>query len=239
MQAVLFDFFGTLVTYQPDRLNLDYAQTARLVHSWGYENASERFAEVWNAVLHTLELTTSGTHAEFSMDDVVVAYEDAEQLNLSTERRSELLDSFMSEWRVGVRPIDGVNEVLFELSGRMQIGIVSNTHQLSLVPGLLAEFGIGVAFDPIVLSIAHGHRKPHPSIYVSALNGLESRRVRETPGAPPVDPSQVLFVGDTYDADYAGPTAAGMQARLIDPHARQSIPSSHRLQSVLDLSEMI
>jgi len=284
VRAVLFDFFGTLVTYEPDRLNLDYAKTALLLHRWGYGNACERFAEVWNAVLRTLELTTSGSLEEFSMLDVVLAYDETEQLGLTPDCRTELLDSFMAEWRVGVRPIDGVREMLAELGGRVHLGIVSNTHQPALVPSLVDEFGLGAVFDPTVLSIAHGHRKPHATIYDAALEGLQRRvgaeaspadRVQApTPQPEPaqpellraehqlaeprvdsarpyvpsdsvrsrpslLDPAEVMFVGDSYDPDYAGPQAAGFQARLVDPHHRFDIPIRHRLHSILDLIAVI
>jgi putative hydrolase of the HAD superfamily len=245
VRAVLFAFFGTLVTYEPDRLNLDYAQTALLLHRWGYENAGERFAEVWNAVLRTLELTTSRSLEEFSMVDVVQAYDDTEQLGLTADRRTELLDSFNAEWRVGVRPIDGVTDMLAELGGRFHLGIVSNTHQSTLVPSLVDEFSLGEVFDPRVLSIVHGHRKPHSTIYDAALEGLRRRIVapvavsgrshpmRRDPAL--LDPAQVLFVGDNYELDYAGPLAAGFQARLIDPHGIFDVPNEHRLDSILDL----
>ncbi|HUF96701.1 MAG TPA: HAD family hydrolase [Ilumatobacter sp.] len=239
VRAVLFDFFGTLVTYQPDRLHLDYPDTALMLHRWGYENAGERFAEVWNAVLRTLELTTSGALVEFSMNDVVTAYDDTEQLGLTEDQRSELLESFMREWNVGVLPIDGVCDVLDALGDTVQLGIVANTHDPALIPSILDRFHLAQfdtnPFDPIVLSVTHGHRKPHPSIYVAAFDALAAQQRRTTPDAPRLEPADVLFVGDTYDADYTGPLAAGFQARLIDPGHRHRIPDEHRLQSVLDL----
>jgi putative hydrolase of the HAD superfamily len=237
VRAVLFDFFGTLVTYEPDRLNLDYAKTALLLHEWGYENAGERFAEVWNAVLRTLELTTSGSLEEFSMVDVLLAYDETEQLGLTADRRTELLASFMAEWRVGVRPIDGVREMLAALDARVHVGIVSNTHQSTLVPSLVDDFGLGAVFDPTVLSIVHGHRKPHATIYHAALDGLRQRHGVLDPAV--LHPAEVLFVGDSYAPDYAGPLAAGFQARLIDPEHRFDIPSTHRLHSILELIDEI
>jgi putative hydrolase of the HAD superfamily len=237
VRAVLFGFFGTLVAFEPDRLDPDYAKTALLLHQWGYENAGERFAEVWSAVLRTLELTTSGSLEEFSMVDVLLAYDDTEQLGLTADRRNELLASFMAEWRVGVRPIDGVSEMLSALDARVHVGIVSNTHQSTLVPSLIAQFGLGAVFDPMVLSIVHGHRKPHATIYDAALDGLRQRQGGFE--GTVLDPAEVLFVGDTYAPDYAGPLAAGFQARLLDPHHQFDIPSTHRLHSILDLIDEI
>lgn len=244
VRAVLFDFFGTLVTYEPNRLNLDYAATASLLHEWGFGNACERFADVWNAVSRDLELVSSASHAEFSMDDVADAYNEAEQLGLTAARRSELLDSFMAEWIDGVKPIDGLPQLLATLGTNMLLGIVSNTHQPTLVPELLRRFGLdrfapSHAFDPLVLSVTHGQRKPHPSIYVAAFGALSARQRRLTPAAAPLEAAEVLFVGDNYDADYAGPRAAGFQARLIDPHRLHGVPEAHRLDSILELVETV
>jgi FMN phosphatase YigB (HAD superfamily) len=43
------------------------------------------------------------------------------------------------------------------------------------------------------------------------------------------------FVGDSYVPDYAGPTAAGIPAYLIDPAGTADVPADRRLASVFDL----
>ena len=40
-------------------------------------------------------------------------------------------------------------------------------------------------------------------------------------------------------ADYAGPVAEAMQAYLIDPHGRHSVPSDRRLGSLADLPAVL
>jgi putative hydrolase of the HAD superfamily len=47
-----------------------------------------------------------------------------------------------------------------------------------------------------------------------------------------------VFVGDSYDADFLGPTRLGMDAWLIVGDGREvpaEVPASRRLASVLDL----
>ena len=101
--------------------------------------------------------------------------------------------------------------------------MVSNTNQADLVPGHLAAMGIDRYLDAVVTSVEVGWRKPHPAIYAAALGRLE------------ISPASAVFVGDTYEADYAGPVAAGMAAFLIDPERRHDIPAARRLESLADL----
>ena len=54
--------------------------------------------------------------------------------------------------------------------------------------------------DAGVTSAARAARKPHPGIYAVAVESLD------------VDPRQVLFVGDSWEADVRGPRRRGMAA---------------------------
>jgi putative hydrolase of the HAD superfamily len=91
------------------------------------------------------------------------------------------------------------------------------------VPAHLAALRIDQHLAAVVTSVEVGWRKPHPAIYAAALSRLDA------------DPAAAAFVGDTYDADYAGPAAAGMTAFLIDPGRRHDIPADRRLGSLADL----
>jgi putative hydrolase of the HAD superfamily len=71
--------------------------------------------------------------------------------------------------------------------------------------------------------VDHGHRKPHPSIYAAAVESLGCAA------------GHAAFVGDTFAADFAGPTAAGMTAYLIDPAGEAPVPADRRLAHVTGL----
>ena len=59
----------------------------------------------------------------------------------------------------------------------------------------------------ILTSARLGVEKPHPESYAAAI------------AAAGCAPGEILFVGDTYEADVAGPERAGMQALLVRrPH---------------------
>jgi putative hydrolase of the HAD superfamily len=85
----------------------------------------------------------------------------------------------------------------------LRCAVVANTFD---PPGLfradLGAQGIAERVDAIVLSCELGVRKPHPAVYAAVT------------GALGVAPGEVLFVGDRFSDDVAGPRAAGMQACL-------------------------
>ncbi len=67
--------------------------------------------------------------------------------------------------------------------------------------------------DEFVFSCEVGAAKPQPQIYEEACQRLRCR------------PKDVLFIGDSKRADFEGPLAYGMRARLIDREAGQTLES--------------
>jgi putative hydrolase of the HAD superfamily len=225
--VVLFDVFGTLVGYEADVARLPYPATHELVRSWGWDGSHDDFVETWAAVSARLEEMAATDHREYAMADVAASFAAAAWPSLPPERHGTLIASFLAEWQLGVRPIDGVAAMIHRLAARYRLGVVSNTHDPGLVPALLGRLGVLDAFEVVLLSVDHGHRKPHPSIYVAALDAF---------GCAPAD---VAFVGDTFAADYEGPTAAGMTAYLIDPSHVATVPDDRRLARVTDLEAVL
>ena len=226
-EAVLFDFFGTLVEYQPDRARLEYPRSHRLLSSWGHSLTHQTFITQWDHASANLELRAAASFEEFTMADAALAFSLTCDLQLSPDRCQELGSTFVTEWQQHIRPIDGVAELLARLARSVRLGIVSNTNDAAMVPSILRSMGVADAFEVVVLSVSHGYRKPHPSIYRAALDHL---------GCPA---EQVAFVGDSYDADYIGAELAGMTAYLIDPRAAYDVPSAVRLASVLDAEKRL
>jgi putative hydrolase of the HAD superfamily len=141
----------------------------------------------------------------------------------SAAQAAALAAAYLHEWNAGVSYPAGVARLVAGLARRYRLAVVTNTHQADLVPGHLAAMRIDRCFEAVVTSVEVGWRKPHPAIYAAAL------------GRVGADPARTVFAGDTYDADYAGPAAAGMTAFLIDPEGRYDIPAGRRLRSLADL----
>jgi putative hydrolase of the HAD superfamily len=138
------------------------------------------------------------------------------------------VEAYLSEWSTAVRLIDGVPALLATLrSGGRRLALVSNTHSAEMVRGHLAAMGIADAFDAVVTSVEIGYRKPRPEIFTAALTAVGSAA------------GDTVFVGDSYDPDFVGPTRMGMRAYLIVGDGRDApseVPASRRLRTVLDLA---
>ncbi len=223
VDVVLFDFFGTLVTYEPDRTAVAYPRTHDLIAGWGSTSTHDEFVEQWDVASTTLEHRSAASHEEHSMLDIAAAYASSVGLQLDSLQLQQLVDVFLVDWRIGVHAVPDAADMLTRLHETHRLGVVSNTYDPAMVPSLLDELDMASAFDFVLLSVDHGHRKPHPSIYEQALTKCDCA------------PDRVAFVGDTYEPDYVGPIAAGMSAYLIDPMRQWPVPEPHRLHHVLDI----
>lgn len=222
-EAILFDFFGTLVEYQPDRRELSYPATHRLAVALGYRHDHTGFVTDWDAASAQLEADTADSHREFSMADTAEAFAARARLSLPDDAAVRMGATFLAEWQRHVRPIGGVGEMIRNLAQAYRLAIVSNTHDSTMVPEMLRSMRIDGCFETVVLSVDHGVRKPCESIYREALGQLA------------VEPQDSVFVGDSYVADYRAPSALGMSSYLIDAAAQQHVPPAARLNTVLDL----
>lgn len=117
-------------------------------------------------------------------------------------------------------------EALQALEGLDQAGyhisIVSNFSWD--LPLLVDSLGLSPYVASVITSAQIGYRKPHPRIFHAAM---------ETMGA---NPSQSLFVGDTYDADILGPSELGFKTLLVDrrQNKRHDHPSIRFLTDILE-----
>ncbi|MEM7324305.1 MAG: HAD family hydrolase [Actinomycetota bacterium] len=92
----------------------------------------------------------------------------------------------------------------------LPVAIVSNNN--GTAPEQMRDYGVCQVGDGPLPSVAAivdstlvGVAKPDPAIFAPALAALE------------LDPADVVYVGDTVQADVAGATNAGMQVVQLDP----------------------
>lgn len=211
---IYFDFFGTLVDYDPSihpEVNAPLAFARRAGCRISAETASAR----WQAAWDRLEADAEASGREFSMTDVAQQY--WEFIGSPPVRRGEmttLVTEYLEAWTAKISPAQHAAECLSYLAADHALAIVSNTHDPDLVPGLARRFGLHTSVERIITSIDVGWRKPHPGIFAAAL--------RES-GAQPGD---ALFVGDNWEADVVGPREAGMSALYVGRpgNGRRSVP---------------
>ncbi|MGW4464872.1 HAD family hydrolase [Micromonospora sp. NPDC004704] len=221
---ILLDFFGTLVAYADSRTALDHRETYDRLLDFGARVDYDGFLAGWSATWAEFDLLSDVDDHEFSVTDVGTAYlRSALGREPTTEETRSFLAAYITEWNTGVRYLDGLAELLAVLGRDHRLAVVSNTHDLRLVPDHLDALGVRSLMTAVVLSVEVGWRKPHPAIYESTLSELGIR------------PDEAVFVGDSYRADFEGPERAGIRSFLIDPDRRTPVPADRRLDSIFDL----
>ncbi len=87
----------------------------------------------------------------------------------------------------------------------IKIGLVSNFDSTSTAHRLLNRTGIAAYLEATLISGEVGYRKPATRLYLQVAKLLG------------VEPGRVLFVGDNFEADVAGPQSAGMPCAWLNP----------------------
>ena len=96
-----------------------------------------------------------------------------------------------------------VESTLQYLKGKgVALAVISNWH--CGLAHFVSDLGLMPYFDHVVGSADYGFAKPDRRIFAKASNLLG------------VEPSQILHVGDSYEADYMGGRDAGFQVALLD-----------------------
>jgi HAD superfamily hydrolase (TIGR01549 family) len=101
-------------------------------------------------------------------------------------------------------PVAGAKRVVEQLSGRLELGIISNGFP-DVQYAKLRSLNIDHLFRCVLLSEEVGIRKPDPAVFLRAATYLSR------------DPAECLFVGDSYENDVVGAKGAGMAACWYNP----------------------
>lgn len=200
---VWFDFFGTLVDYEPS-VHTGDGTALSAPQSFAARHGSRADAKAaWDRAWAEHEADAVATGREYSLSQVAARFAALIDVDASDSDRQLLVDEYLRDWIVPVRVRDGAREALTMLAQHHRVIVVSNTHDERLVPDLLARFDLDRHVHATVLSVSEGWRKPHPNLFAAAL------------AKHPADPTRVAFVGDTWDADVEGPRRAGMSAFFV------------------------
>lgn len=221
---ILFDFFGTLVSYDDRWTAQAYPRSDRLLQTAGATLDYDDFVSGIGREMARCETEALRTLDEYGMDVPCRAFLRAV---LPKTRAESLLpdfrDLFLEEWSLGVRSIEGVDRMLAALAERYTLVLLSNTHRAEMVRALLAEIGAAPYFRSVATSVEHGKRKPSPQIFHDTLAAVGCAA------------GHAVYVGDSHAADYLGATGAGLRCLLIDPQRRHDVPEEHRLHNILDV----
>lgn len=138
----------------------------------------------------------------------------------------EQVDDFQRSYQVAcldaIQPDGTVQSTIARLAEEHTLGIVTNG-PVDMAFTKLERLELSAYFprERVFLSEIIGHHKPDPRIY---------EHVREKLG---VESKQVLFVGDTWEADVAGAMDAGFSAVWINPRGKKPT-SEHQPLAVIE-----
>jgi HAD superfamily hydrolase (TIGR01662 family) len=224
LKAVLFDVDFTLVKPGPD-LGPDGYQL--LGRRFGLELDPSRYAEARAAAVETIE-----RHPELDHDEevwVLFTEQIIRGMGGDSDRAYECAVEMTRAWEhaENFELYEDTLPVLAVLREHgLKIGLVSNTGRD--LEAFIRHHALDV--DAAVSSGSHGKTKPHPAIFLSALEQLG------------VTPEESAMVGDSPEDDVDGAKALGMRAFLVDrddrfPDVEERLPDLLALPAALGLSD--
>jgi putative hydrolase of the HAD superfamily len=223
LRAVLFDVDFTLVKPGPDLGPEGYQLLGR---RFGLELDPERYAEARAAAVETVE-----RHPELDHDEevwVLFTERIIRGMGGDSDRAYECAVEMTRAWEraENFELYEDTLPVLAALREHgLKIGLVSNTGRD--LHAFIEHHKLDV--DAAVSSGAHGKTKPHPAIFLAALEQLG------------VTAEEAAMVGDSPEDDVDGAKALGMRAFLIDrddrfPEVEERLPDLLALPAALGLS---
>ena len=231
MRAILFDVYGTLATWFPDRY---------VIHS----RAASQFG---------IEVTKAGIDAGYAVAEAYMTHENTKTpiRKMTTTERDQFFAKFeqlvlqgcgvdvdleMADkiWQaVAAQEYEMVlyDDVISNLNALRErgyiVGVVSNVP--SSGSELSDQLGLSNSIDFAVTSSEVGCEKPDPRIYEEALH-----RANNTP------PNAALMVGDQLETDIYGAIGAGIQPVLLDRNNNHTDFDEHpRITCLTELQELL
>ncbi|MFH1133089.1 MAG: HAD family hydrolase [Nanoarchaeota archaeon] len=204
-QAILFDFWGTLVengVYSPVRQvrNVLRLQIPFQDYIVAFEESFMMKKHETLAAAFTDVCTTFGVRPE-----------------------PMLIDRLIGLWNKNTllaKPFPETEDVLNDLKSEFKLALVSNTDPFS-INQVLDKFNLRPMFDTVAFSYEVGALKNDPKLFAAALKQLKMK------------PEDVLMIGDSLESDIKGAENAGIPAILLD--RRNVREFENKIQNLRDL----
>jgi len=224
IRGVLFDVHDTLVIKDYRASAQALLNSVAVLQAAGYEITVEEYQAAWKRASQMArqdaqelgEVTVEGGYGAILNGMGITEF--------SPELVGQINDGFNQAFATGTKALPQTKGTLRRLKRSYRLGIVSN----SLAPNTVSDLkvsGILDFFDAIVISSDFGKRKPHPAIFMSALDRLGMK------------PGETVFVGDNPYEDIFGAKEVGMGAVLMT-HPMVERARAHRTISPLQHVEV-
>ena len=220
-QWLLLDADGTLFDYdraETQALRLTFEAAGRPFHP-AYAQAYRRInAAIWR------EFEQGQITQELLRTRRFAMLFDEARLDLDLE---DFSTAYLRNLALGTDLVDGAEEMLRALQGRVGLALITNGLKDVQRPRLQRS-AINGCFDPVVISEEVGAAKPDPAIFHAALAMM---------GHPRRD--QVLMVGDSLTSDVAGANRAGIDACWFNPASLPLPPGMQVRYQIRELGELV
>ncbi|GBC78135.1 Pyrimidine 5'-nucleotidase YjjG [bacterium HR08] len=214
-RAILFDLFDTVVDFHAERLpqvrigEQTLFSTSGVVYDvlreYAPHIAFDAFYDAFRESWRQIEARRKAELREYPSPVRFRRLLELLQLEALPEDVVErLVRAHMETWARGADLPEENRRLLVRARERFRLGLVSNFDHPPTARRILRDFGIHDLFETIVISAEVPWRKPHREIFFRALAPLG------------VSPREVLFVGDTFEADILGAKSIGMDAAWLN-----------------------
>jgi FMN phosphatase YigB (HAD superfamily) len=176
VKAVLFDMFDTLMLIE--KQHMFYNPALRKAHKFlvqngvrvGFADFRCAYIKARDALYVVADAQLEEPHFNRRVADALLSLGYGFDVNGDVVRGAT--EAFCGEFMRFVRLDPEAKRALEKLHERFRLGVVSNFAIPECVERLLGEYGLDVFFDVVVVSAAVNKRKPHPEIFIRALEKL-------------------------------------------------------------------
>jgi putative hydrolase of the HAD superfamily len=206
IKAVFFDLYQTLVRYRPSQEELE----ARALSSLGINTtAAALHRPIFTANEFIYQQLAQRPLSRRSREETAALYTEYQRMvvkeaGLKVDEKIILrLLGMMQQAKMDLALFDDVLPALDSLKKRqLKLGLISNIERD--MTATLDKLGLSPRLDIVVTSQDAGFTKPHKEIFEFAIRQAG------------VLPTETVYVGDQYQVDVVGSSAAGMQGILLD-----------------------
>lgn len=205
IEAVIFDFIGTLTDLVSYSLEKSEEKLFRSLKEAGYTMSRKRFFDAYGKA-----------HQKYrkiryeKLVEITNAVWISEALNLlgysvtpEDRKIKTAVDVFFEDYVIGLKLRPTAKFTLRKLSGSYKLGLVSNFTYSPTIYAALRKLRINEHFNAVIVSEEIGWRKPSRKIFLEALSRLQ------------VEVGRAVFVGDTPLEDISGASQLGMKTIFI------------------------
>jgi len=190
---------------------------AILFDLWG-TIAYNKSTKPYHNLIDTIKFVLGKTYKDHLFVNNVTEAQFIHDLKIIGKLNPKKIDSLLRKQKENCALYRDSVDALEKLKGKYSLGIVSNT--LFISKYAIPRLGLEKYMDLIIFSYDVGLLKPQKEIFFKACATLKLK------------PEEVLFIGDSYEQDYLGSKAAGLNALLLDRENEHPELSENRISSL-------